>query len=182
MKLDKKLMISLLKEEYDKRINFYLGEVETKAKHSKRDGELIEDASGLKVKDRAGNVFVIEKLDQNEQGEILVYLIPPGESDPGIKVQKADAQMNDDFKSDLQNAPEEDYLTSSVSENEAETSEKENKKLKKSSDIREPNPKAKNKKNKNFKINVDSKDVSAYDEVEGRVVITLKELDRDFTL
>ena len=52
MKLDNKLMIQILKEEYDKRIVSFLDEVETKAKYQKAKSDevpLIQSAKGLKV-------------------------------------------------------------------------------------------------------------------------------------
>ena len=57
-------MIKILKEEYDKRINQYLDEVETKAKHNETDGELVFLAGGLKVKNRAGFTFTINNIKQ----------------------------------------------------------------------------------------------------------------------
>lgn len=182
MKLDSKLMLKLLKEEYDKRINYYLGEVETRAKHSQEDGELVQDAHGLKVKDRAGNVFVIDKLEESEGGEILVYLIPPGNKDPDIKIQSSSSSMNDSRET----PPEELYTSLDVNENEANEKQDKDKKGSqkrnpmKSGEIIQPNPKAKTK--KSFGIELDSQSIGSYEEVNGRVVITLKELDKDFTL
>ena len=180
MKLDNKLMLKLLKEEYDKRINYYLGEVETKAKHSQEDGELIQNAHGLKVKDRAGNVFVIDKLEEAENGEILVYLIPPGNKDPKLKTQTSSSPINDAREDTL------DQPYNSLEVNESEESESGNKSSDKkrnpmkSGEIIKPNPKAKTK--KSFGINSDSQRIESYEEVNGRVVVTLKELDKDFTL
>lgn len=182
MKLDSKLMLKLLKEEYDKRITYYLGEVETKAKHSQEDGELIQNAHGLKVKDRAGNVFVIDKLEESESGEILVHLIPPGNEDSNLKIQTPSTPMNDAREDNLNQS------YNSLEVNESEESEKEDKSKNdgkkrnpmKSGEIIKPNPKAKTK--KSFSINSDAQNIESYEEVNGRVVITLKELDKDFTL
>jgi len=182
MKLDSKLMLKLLKEEYDKRINYYLGEVETRAKHSQEDGELVQNASGLKVKDRAGNVFVIDRLEEPEGGEILVYLIPPGREDSNLKIQTPSAPMNDVREDNLS------QTYSSLEVNEKEENEKEGKRKiddkkpdpMKSGEIIKPNPKAKTKKSFDIKSNVES--IDSYEEVNGRIVITLKQLDKDFTL
>ena len=182
MTIDKKSIIKVLKEEYDKRINYYLGEVETKAKHSQEDGELVQNANGLKVKDRAGNVFVIDKLEESESGEILVHLIPPGNEDPNLKMQTSSAPMNDAREDNLNQS------YSSLEVNESEENEKEDKNKNddkkrnpmKSGEIIKPNPKAKTK--KSFGINADAQSIESYEEVNGRVVITLKELDKDFTL
>ena len=182
MKLNKKLMLKLLKEEYDKRINFYLGEVETRAKHSQEDGELIQNAHGLKVKDRAGNVFVIDKLEESEDGEILVHLIPPGNEDPSLKTQTPTAPMNDVRGDTLNQSYSSLEVNESESDEKSEKSKEDNQKRNpmKNGEIIKPNPKAKAK--KSFGIKSDNQSIESYEEVNGRVIITLKELDKDFTL
>lgn len=174
MKLDNKLMIKILKEEYDKRINQYLDEVETKAKHNETDGELVFLAGGLKVKNRAGFTFTINNIKQLENGEIFVYLTPPGEKDNNIAQSKAFAQINDSSKHNH-------YQTySDISEDAKEKSGKVNKiSSQKDGEILKPSDKAKNK--KSLVIDVDS-ELDSYREENGFVVVTLKQLERDFTL
>lgn len=189
MKLNNKLMFKLLKEEYDKRINYYLGEVETRASYSKEDGELVQNAHGLKVKDRAGNVFVIDKIVYSDNQEVLVHLITPGQKDPGIKLGDSTLSLND-YKNDDINIDDETYLNSSIQENEDNSDITKNSKnvenknpepLKdKKGEIISPNPKAKSK--KSFKIDIDSVKDSEYEEANGRIIITLKELEEEFTL
>jgi len=189
MKLNNKLMFKLLKEEYDKRINYYLGEVETKASYSKEDGELIQNAHGLKVKDRAGNVFIIDKLVYSDNKEVLVHLITPGQKDPEVKLANSTSSLNDDRYNDT-NSEDEIYLNSNMQENEDNSSIAKNKDnvenknpevtKDKKGEIISPNPKAKSK--KSFKIDIDSIKDSEYEEVNGRIIITLKELEEEFTL
>ena len=183
MKLNNKLMFKLLKEEYDKRIDYYLGEVETKASYSKKDGELIEDAHGLKVKDRAGNIFVIDKIVHDETQGILVHLITPGQKDPEINLSVTTSSLND-LKGDDLNSSDEIYLNSNMQESEDDNKSVESKKTddtkNKKGEIIAPNPKAKKK--KSFKIDMSAVEDSKYEEVNGRIIITLKQLEQDFTL
>ena len=196
MKLNANLMLKLLKEEYDKRIDYYLGEVETRAKHSKSDGELVKDAEGLKVKDRAGFMFVIKKIEAGEDGKLYVYLLPPGIGDEELSRsdfrsrEEDDVVMHDDFSSDYDYG-EEDYIYSSVresdEENQKQRDEKEGSSKKKlkakkdslSGDIIKPSPKAQFKKQSTPDVDAETED---YEEVGGLVKITLDQLEKDFTL
>ena len=74
MKLGKDLMLKLMKEEYDKRVAYYLGEIETKDK--KRNVNLIEDAKGLKVRNQQGLELTIEDFVVIDNVEYVV-LRPP---------------------------------------------------------------------------------------------------------
>lgn len=183
MKLNNKTMLKLLKEEYDKRIDYYLGEVETKTNYQKEDGELVAAAHGLKIKDRAGNVFVIDKIVKGENNSSLVYLIPPGEKDEETyNTSTTPMYDNNDDTNSIENSSSE-YLNSSIHESDEEESDNEdqtNQSRLKSGEIIKPNPKAKVK--KSFKIGSDINKIKSYDEVDGRVIITLKDLEKDFTL
>ena len=194
MKLSKKLMLKLLREEYSKKINCFLDEVETRAKHSKTDGELIADACGLKVKNRAGFVYVIDSLEKDpETGEMFVYLIPPGEEDTNIPKTRSTSSLNDTKgrRSDIPQGDDEQYIYSSVNENEheeehreedeaARKKEKKNKiKIKNSNDVISPSDKAKFKKQQKIDINAKTSEPKM---VNGRYRITLKELESDYTL
>lgn len=188
MKLDDKLMIKILKEEYDKRINQYLGEIDTKAKHNENDGDLVLSAGGLKVKNRAGFVFVINNIIQNENGEILVYLTPPGEEDSNIEKSMPTLRINDNNEV-IVSKEKNMYLSNGISEDveeasgdeKADSDDEKTKKMisQRDGEIINPSLKAKNK--KSIDIDVES-EVPAYQEENGFVVVTLKQLEKDFTL
>jgi hypothetical protein len=74
MKLDKKTMLKLMKEEYDKRLKHYLGEIEIK--DDKRDVNLIKDAQGLKVKNEQGLELTIDDLVVIDNQEYVVLRMP----------------------------------------------------------------------------------------------------------
>ena len=75
MSLNEKKMIRLLREEYDTRINHYLREIEVK---DNNDNDLIANAKGLKVKDKAGFMYTIAGVVEKE-GSIYVRLLSSGE-------------------------------------------------------------------------------------------------------
>jgi len=201
MKINDEIMLKLIKEEYDKRLEYYLGEIEVKAKHSKSDSELVNDAFGLKVKNRAGFLFTIVRISQEEEGKIFAYLAPPGESvDYSVEIGVSSSgdidsdydsdNINDDYLvGDQDQEDEEEFIYSSVFEDEEKVSSKENeansKKMQKlkndraKGDIIKPSDKAKFK--KQLKIDVDAKDEN-YEEVDGLIKVTLKELEDNFTL
>ena len=199
MKLNDETMLKFLREEYDKRINHYLGEVEVKAKHSKSDSELVNDAYGLKVKNRAGFLFTIVKIEQEENGSIFAYLTPPGgyldyenvEGGKRISSSYEEENIEDDYLVGDEESDDE-FIYSNVSEDEGNKIDKnepdqqndeakqKNKKLKASKgDIIEPSDKAKFK--KQLKIDVGA-DVASYEEVNGLIKVSLKELEDNFTL
>ena len=190
MRLDNKTMLKLLKEEYDKRLNHYLGEIEVKAKHSKSDSELVNDAMGLKLKNRAGHLFTLVKIEQDESGQIFAYLAPPGDSvEYNVSSSKGsrEEEISDDYIVGDESEEEGDYIYSTVTEDEEKKQKKDmpekdgvdKKNLASNSDLRDPNPKAKFK--KQLKIDVDA-DVGSYEEVDGLVKVSMKVLEDDFTL
>ena len=198
MKLNNKTMLKFLKEEYDKRVNHYLGEIEVKAKHSKSDSELVNDAYGLKVKNRAGFLFTIVKIEQEESGSIFAYLAPPGsyldyknvKDSKRMSSSRDEEKLKDDYLVGDEESDDE-FIYSNVSEDEGDKVSKseppqndeakqKSKKLKASKgDIIEPSDKAKFK--KQLKIDV-SADVESYEEVDGLIKVSLKELEDNFTL
>ena len=191
MKLDKKMMLSLLKEEYDKRISYYLGEIDLKAKHSQSDSELVDDAVGLKLRDRAGFLFTVKKIEQDESGKMCAYLLPPGSGDQELskssKRNLQDQRWDDDYRDeDYYEDPQDEMYHSGIVESEEEdASEKKSKKKSMKSrkeeergDILDPDPRAQ--KRKSFKSSMSSK--KEYEEVDGLVKVTLDQLEKDFSL
>ena len=198
MKLNDETMLKFLREEYDKRVNYYLGEIEVKAKHSKSDSELVNDAYGLKVKNRAGFLFTIVKIEQEESGSIFAYLAPPGgyldyknvSDSKRMSSSRDEEKLKDDYLVGDEESDDE-FIYSNVSEDEGDKMSKseppqndeakqKSKKLKASKgDIIEPSDKAKFK--KQLKIDV-SADVESYEEVNGLIKVSLKELEDNFTL
>jgi len=78
MKLDESLMRKTLKEEYDKRINFFLNEKITLT--TKYGANVIADAVGLKVFDKAGFRYTFAGIvKQGDSGEEFAKLILPEE-------------------------------------------------------------------------------------------------------
>tara|TARA_B100000085_G_scaffold157135_1_gene142709 strand:+ start:16707 stop:17213 length:507 start_codon:yes stop_codon:yes gene_type:complete len=82
MKIDKKLMLKLMKEEYDKRVEYFLREIEVKDKN--RDVNLIEDAVGLKVRNKQGLELTVEDFVVIDNVEYVV-LRPPEMSRAGLE-------------------------------------------------------------------------------------------------
>ena len=74
MKLDKKTMLKLMKEEFDKRLKHYLGEIETK--DSKRDVDIVKNAQGLKVKNEQGLELSIDNVVVIDNQEYVVLRKP----------------------------------------------------------------------------------------------------------
>lgn len=85
MKISNKLMLKLMKEEYDKRVKHFLGEIEVKDKN--RDVNLIEDAVGLKVRNKQGLELTIEDFVIMDNVEYVV-LRPPELGRAGIEVHE----------------------------------------------------------------------------------------------
>jgi hypothetical protein len=197
MKLDKKMMLSLLKEEYDKRISYYLGEIDLKAKHSQSDSELVDDAVGLKLRDRAGFLFTVKKIEQDESGKMYAYLLPPGSGDQELskssKISLQDQRRDDDYSrednyqdEDYYKDPQDEMYYSGIVENEEEDArektsknkEMKSRKEEEKGDILNPDPRAQ--KRKSFKPSMSSK--REYEEVNGMVKVTLDQLEKDFSL
>lgn len=183
MKLNSKLMLKLLKEEYDKRINYYLDEIETKASHSKSDSELAQQAQGLKLRDAAGNLFSIASVEQEEDG-VYVYMFPPGVGDESITSGRSIGNIKDELEARKGELDiEDDYIHDSMHENEKENVVKEkpkkaSRKKEMNGDIIKPNPKAAGK--KSFKVDINAKRAN-YEEVNGLIKLPIEQL-KDFTL
>ena len=152
MKLNSKLMLKLLKEEYDKRINYYLDEIETKASHSKSDSELAQQAQGLKLRDAAGNLFSIASVEQEE-------------------ARKGELDIEDDYIHDSMHENEKENVVK-------EKPKKASRKKEMNGDIIKPNPKAAGK--KSFKVDINAKRAN-YEEVNGLIKLPIEQL-KDFTL
>ena len=80
MKLDKKTMLKLMKEEYEKRLKYYLQESylsEIETKDEKRDDiNLIKNAQGLKVKNQQGLEMTIDGFEIIDGHEYIVLRKP----------------------------------------------------------------------------------------------------------
>jgi len=104
MKLGKDLMLKLMKEEYDKRVSYYLGEIEIKDK--KRNVNLIEDAKGLKVRNQQGLELTIEDFVIIDNIEYVV-LRPPEIGRAGVE----DVEIsNEQYKFETIKEAEDDNL------------------------------------------------------------------------
>ena len=77
MKLTNSYMKQVLKEEYDKRINFFLNEKMTLS--TKYGANIIADAVGLKVFDKAGFRYTFAGIERKEDGSEYAKLILPEE-------------------------------------------------------------------------------------------------------
>jgi hypothetical protein len=168
MKLDNKLMIQILKEEYDKRIMSFLDEVETKAKYqkaSKDDIPLIQSAKGLKVFDGAGNRFTVDSI-KVINNKTYVVLNVPGEGDESLMTPKQDITLYD-TPVDLEG--------SNISEKEVTKKPAKNKEQ---DNLRPLNKKA------DFKRQKLSKDVPSYQEINDgkQIIVDIETFERDFTL
>ena len=93
MKLSDRKVLEILKEEYNKRISHYLSEIEVK---DGSDNDLIAAAEGLKVKDKAGYVYTVHSVVNDEGGRVVVRLLPPEEARAGFEEQGAVLRMNED--------------------------------------------------------------------------------------
>ena len=77
MNLTESYMRQLLKEEYDKRINFFLNEKMTLS--TKYGANIIADAVGLKVFDKAGFRYTFAGIVKKEDGTEFAKLVLPEE-------------------------------------------------------------------------------------------------------
>ena len=77
MNLTESYMRQLLKEEYDKRINFFLNEKMTLT--TKYGANIIADAVGLKVFDKAGFRYTFAGIVKKEDGTEFAKLVLPEE-------------------------------------------------------------------------------------------------------
>ena len=81
MKLSNKLMLKLMKEEFDKRVSHFLEEIEVK--DTKRNVNLVQDAKGLKVKNEQGLELTVEDFQVIDNVEYVV-LRPPEMARSGL--------------------------------------------------------------------------------------------------
>ena len=95
MKISKKLMLKLMKEEYDKRVKYFLGEIEVK--DSKRDVNLIKDAIGLKVRNKQGLELTVEDFVVIDNIEYIV-LRPPELARAGVDNSESEDLKRIEFK------------------------------------------------------------------------------------
>jgi hypothetical protein len=95
MKIDESVMLDILKEEYDSRISYYLSEIDLK---DKNDNDLIANAEGLKVKDKAGFVYTISKVFKDESGKDIIRLLALDESRIDVSQQKSLNPIYEDEK------------------------------------------------------------------------------------
>ena len=77
MNLSENLVKKILKEEYDKRINFFLNEKMTLT--TKYGANVIKDALGLKVFDKAGFRYTFAGIVKKEDGTEFAKLVLPEE-------------------------------------------------------------------------------------------------------
>jgi len=115
MKLDKKTMLKLMKEEYNKRINHYLEEIETK--DSKRNVDVISGAVGLKVKNAEGLECTIDGVEKDGSGKEVIVLRKPEDARAG--------SLPHDILSRGEDSSDYDSHMSSVNEQEEESEEAE---------------------------------------------------------
>ena len=78
MKINETQMLDLIREEYEKRVNYYLNLSEIEVK-DKDDNDLISSAIGLKVKDKAGFMYTIQAVFNDDAGNVMIKLLQPGE-------------------------------------------------------------------------------------------------------
>lgn len=74
MKLDESVMKKIIKEEYDKRINYFLNEKITIT--DKRGVNVLQFAKGLKVLDQAGNQYTFDTIVKQENEEFAKLYLP----------------------------------------------------------------------------------------------------------
>jgi len=88
-------MLKLMKEEYDKRVKYFLGEIEVK--DSKRDVNLIKDAIGLKVRNKQGLELTVEDFVVIDNIEYIV-LRPPELARAGVDNSESEDLKRIEFK------------------------------------------------------------------------------------
>ena len=74
MKLDESVMKKIIKEEYDKRINYFLNEKITIV--DKRGVNVLQFAKGLKVLDQAGNQYTFDTITKKGNEEFAKLYLP----------------------------------------------------------------------------------------------------------
>ncbi len=109
MNIDESVMLKILKEEYDNRISYYLSEIDLK---DKNDNDLVVNAMGLKVKDKAGFVYTIYKVFKDKVGNVIIRLLAPDEPRIDISQQKSLRPIYEDEKGTGENTKEDNEKSS----------------------------------------------------------------------
>ena len=172
MKLDKKTMLKLMKEEYDKRLEHYLSEIETK--DGKRDVDLIKNAQGLKVKNEQGLELTIDDVVVIDNQEYVVLRMP---EDPRKGTGQEDSI-----------APKGSNLTGSqelespiVRETDEEPEEAEDDMAYDGGDLRRKNPSMNYKRSiKNYNASVDS--LSGKKVENNKVYVLITDFEKEYSL
>lgn len=96
MRLTEKQMIRVLREEYDTRLNYFLKErISIK---DKRGENLIKDAIGLKVRDKAGFEYTVGGIVKKGEEEFVKLYLPEFGRD--IDSQESSSPLNEFDKSE----------------------------------------------------------------------------------
>ena len=173
MKLDKKTMLKLMKEEYDKRLNHYLSEIETK--DEKRDVNLIKNAQGLKVKNEQGLELTIDDVAIID-GQEYVVLRMPDEPRKGT-----DSQDVDNIKRGSNLTSKEELESPMVRETDEETEEAEDDLSYDGGDLRRKNPSMNYKRSiKNYDASIDS--LSGKKVEDNKVYVLIKDFEEEYSL
>lgn len=160
-------MINIIREEYEKRVQYYanLSEIEIKDDH---DNDLIANAKGLKVKDKAGFIYTVYDIINDEEGHTVVRLIGPGE---GGKEEMEPKSTSSIFEDESEN--KEKKKSSNNPENSSNTL--------KSSDIISRNPEKAFK--RSFKTDAKQKSLKdEYEKTAGYYHVPIKEFEKVFSL
>lgn len=171
MKLDKKTMLKLMKEEYNKRLEHYLSEIETK--DDKRDVDLIKNAQGLKVKNEQGLELTIDDVVVIDNQEYVVLRMP---EDPR-KGTDDDSMMSKG--SNLSNM--EDLEPKVVRETDEEPEESEDDLSYDGGDLRRKNPSMNYKRSiKNYNASIDS--LSGKKVENNKVYVLMSDFEKEYSL
>ena len=176
MHLSEQKMISLLREEFDDRISQYLSEIETK---DSNDNDLIVNAQGLKVKDKAGFVYTILKVVQ-KAGKIFVRLQPPEAARAGFKPSAAQTPIYE-----AETDGEQQTTEKSSKKSKKEKSQKKTKSPETANNIIKRNPDAQVKRSFDSDIDADpafNNYEMSTDENATSFDVEIKEFEREFTL
>jgi len=95
MNLNEMQVKKILKEEYDSRINFFLNEKMTLT--TKYGANVIKDALGLKVYDKAGFRYTFAGIVKKEEGEEFAKLVLPEEPFGNEKGSGRSTLLEDDM-------------------------------------------------------------------------------------
>lgn len=161
MRFKKKEMINILREEYEKRVDYYinLSEIEVK---DKSDNDLISSAKGLKVKDKAGFMYTVLDIVQSD-GKVFVKLLKPGEALSTIDDPVSSTPMNE------------------FEEKDKEESRGKSNKAKLDGDVLPRNKDAEFK--RNFKSSISAKSaVDTYSSEGESLLVPIEEFEDNFTL